>query len=514
MDYANNAYKQAKQVQKIGNNIRNLIRPKPPIPVPSGSGAPGAPGGNEVAQTALRMVMTSPVFWTFFGLFLIWFFFFSGLLNGGGGGPLSLTGGEDSSKNNPNNNQTPKTPGLCPSTSGNFEPASCKYLNPSIDLFSTSLSQSAIDSYINKYNPVFVESGIGDKDEFIRRVNYILNASKQAGLNPALFLGYWKSESLFGTKSPRQLGCTGDTFEEQVDCAVGINRGSDATLYPIPNCARSHDANSQGCVALKQIRTANPGQDDTYPVSYPIATFDDYAEAYGPFSHDPDGRKGNCTSTYNILLEVAKELSACTISSPTSPPLGTAPAPPDDVRQGIIDKFGITMNGFDQQHLQWAWEKFWETSNTNFPELVAGITIGASDGGSAQLGCAGASTSVELGQYTPGDFFKFILTHELGHVIQSCQPRSKSQFDEAINAYNTEGGISFYGNNASACNGTVNINENYADIIAYYLNPSAGYGSGPKSCGGPANPPNPFFSGSSFPLHYSVGKAVLGGSDI
>lgn len=215
-----------------------------------------------------------------------------------------------------------------------------------------------------------------------------------------------------------------------------------------------------------------------------------------------------------MLIEVAKELGVCSAKpSSNNPPPGEVPPPPEDIRQGIIDKFGITMNGFDTDHLTWAWNALWELSNTNFPQLVRGITISASSGGSAQVGCAGADVSVRLGQYTPENFFKFIFTHELGHVIQACTPRSESHYSDALNAYSTEGGVSFYANNATNCfpDGSVsNINENYADIIAYYLNPQAGLASGPISCGGPSSPPNPFFAGTTnYPLSFSVGEQVL-----
>lgn len=211
-------------------------------------------------------------------------------------------------------------------------------------------------------------------------------------------------------------------------------------------------------------------------------------------------------------LQTDSNIVRTRVGNPPSGPVlsGDIPTPPQDVRQGIISNFGITMNGFSNQHLTWAWEKFHETSNTRFPSLVRGVTIQATGGGSSQIGCAGSAIAVRLGQYTPGTFFKFILTHELGHVIQSCLPRSESKFNEAINAYYAEGGVSFYGNNANSCNGTVNVNENYADIIAYYLNPSAGLASGPASCGGPPNPPNPFFVGQTrFPLSFTAAEGVL-----
>lgn len=199
----------------------------------------------------------------------------------------------------------------CPDTSTNK--ASCRYLNPSINLFNTAISSSAIDSYISKYSPIFINAGKGDLNEFKKRVNYIVTSSQKAGLNPSLFLGYWKSESRFSTVGSRDMGCVGDNFYEQVDCSLGINRFSDPQKNPIANCARSKDANSLACTALKSIRQ---NFDKSHPITYPIATFDNFAEGYGPYGHLVNGIPTNCTHTYNILVEVAKELNSC-VTSPT-----------------------------------------------------------------------------------------------------------------------------------------------------------------------------------------------------
>lgn len=192
----------------------------------------------------------------------------------------------------------------------NRNPNSCHYLNPAIDLFDTNIPQSSIDTYIQQYSPVFIKAGKGDLAEFTRRVNYIVDDAKQGGLNPAIFLGYWKSEGAFGTLTTREMGCAGSSFEEEVDCALAIKGFSDPINNPIANCARSHDKNSVACKALAQVR-ANSGFDKTNPITYPVTSFDDFAEAYGPYEHRVDGIPGNCTSTYNILLEVINQLSAC-----------------------------------------------------------------------------------------------------------------------------------------------------------------------------------------------------------
>ncbi len=207
----------------------------------------------------------------------------------------------------------------CPDTTGNRDPLSCKYLNPSINIFETSISSEAVDKYIARYGPVFVNARKGDLGEFRNRVNYILDAAKKAGLNPIIPLGYWVSESAVGTVSTRELGCAGDTFKEQVDCTLGINDFSNPTRVPIPNCARSRDANSVACRALRDIRKTF---DLTHPINYPIDTFDEFTEAHGPYEARTDGKPTNCTSTYNILVDMAKDLNVCKASGGTPGPLG------------------------------------------------------------------------------------------------------------------------------------------------------------------------------------------------
>ncbi len=64
---------------------------------------------------------------------------------------------------------------------------------------------------------------------------------------------------------------------------------------------------------------ASNGFDQKHPVTYPIATFDDFAEVHGPYEHLTGGLPTNCTNTYNILLDVSKEVGMC---KPQSTPSG------------------------------------------------------------------------------------------------------------------------------------------------------------------------------------------------
>lgn len=398
----------------------------------------------------------------------------------------------------------------CPDTSGNKNDATCHYLNPSVDIFHTSISQSSIDSYVSKYSSVFTNSGKGDVAEFTKRVNYIVTNSQQAGLNPAIFLGYWKTESNFSTVGSRDLGCAGDNFYEQVDCALGINTFSDPAKNPIANCARSKDANSIACISLKSIRTTF---DKSNPVKYPIATFDDFAESYGPYSHLNDqGLHTNCTHTYNELIDVTKELNVCVISPPPSG--GTHPTAPgvdqSILKSSLISQFGVTMNGFDNDHLKWAWEKLWDISNTNFIKFARGSVIVA-EYGSQQVGCPGSGVTVYLEQF-PEALFKYALIHELGHVIRNCNQSPINFYTDHLNAFNKEKGVTYYANNAPSCTGSDNESEDYAEMVARYLNPNTAIqmikSKPDKSCNPPAS--ESIDMKNRFPLHYNTARSVLG----
>lgn len=196
-------------------------------------------------------------------------------------------------------------------------PQACKYLRPNVDLFETNISSGSAADYVVKYSPVFIRGGKGDEVEFRRRVNFIINSAKQAGLNPAIFLGYWKTESNFSTVGTRDMGCAGDNFEEQVLCSMGIAPFDNPRSNPIANCARSRSGDSVACQALRKIR-AKPILDGENPITYPISSLDDFAESYGPRSPDLEGGSrvnNNCVSTYNKLLEVVEELGACRVET-------------------------------------------------------------------------------------------------------------------------------------------------------------------------------------------------------
>lgn len=205
------------------------------------------------------------------------------------------------------------------------------------------------------------------------------------------------------------------------------------------------------------------------------------------------------------------------IGSPTSPapivsggPHPVAPVvDPAGLRQAIIDKFDLTLNGYDNNHLKWAWEKFWEVSNTNFIKIVRGSVI-VVDSNSRQVGCPGG-VAVYLDQYTES-LFKYAIIHELGHVIRNCPSTATSFYADHLNALNKERGVTYYANNAPICTGSDNPSEDYAEMIARYLSPGI---SIQLLKGNPANGCNPPAGETinlkdNFPMHYNVARSILG----
>jgi len=224
-----------------------------------------------------------------------------------------------------------------------------------------------------------------------------------------------------------------------------------------------------------------------------------------------------CNGPYNYGSDIWTSVQSCQAAQPaaSSGPAqpGVHPAAPavDPARlkESLISQFGITMDGFDNAHLQWAWEKFWEVSNTNFTRFIRGSVIQITDPRrSEQKGCPGRDpVTVLLGQYDQA-LFKYILTHELGHTIQHCTG-SNSFSAEHLNAYNREGGVTYYANHAasqSCSHGTANnVNEDYAEMIALYLNPSANVRA--VNCDTTGRYTN---LRVEFPLHYNVARSILG----
>ena len=225
-----------------------------------------------------------------------------------------------------------------------------------------------------------------------------------------------------------------------------------------------------------------------------------------------------CAGPYNYGADLWESLQACKAST-------TAPATPavsTDAKQlhdDILRNFSIDFDmSLDYSYMKWAWEKLWNVSNTRFISLIRAsssniISVNAiadSSSVNEQTSCSGISIrakSRSTGQPYPESLFKVVFIHELSHIIENCNPNSnKNQLQQIINQ---EGYLTSYSSNASACVGSNNLNEDYAETLAYFLNPefpeqSLGIGS---LCE-PASPVNPYNRNKS--LHQKFAQDLLG----
>jgi hypothetical protein len=186
----------------------------------------------------------------------------------------------------------------------------------------------------------------------------------------------------------------------------------------------------------------------------------------------------------------------------TGGPRTPAPPCPSDCRQAIIDTFGVTFStAFPATYYQYGWEKLWDVSHTNFDELVRGTTVQRDDNGSRRAG----NTIWIRGTY-PQSFFDIIFVHEMGHVINDLGDPISSR-TKHNNLWSQKGGLTGYGKTAcgySIPDSNAKMEENYADLIAYYLNPEAADQTVDCSSG------EVVFANGANREYFELGKQILG----
>lgn len=208
------------------------------------------------------------------------------------------------------------------------------------------------------------------------------------------------------------------------------------------------------------------------------------------------------TGPFNYGDDMWKSVSSCVVSTVST----CTPPPAGDLKQAIIDNFAITMNGFSQTQLEWTWEKLSCVSGTKFKNLINGTVLTRIDSRtSEQTGCR----TINLGNYDVKTTFQVAFTHELGHIVDNCNTNELSRHTDLYNAvYPTEGALTTYSRLAPypGCAGPGQASEDYAEMIAYYLNPSISE-IGP--CLGSTVPPNPY-AGGAYPQHFQLASTILG----
>lgn len=175
---------------------------------------------------------------------------------------------------------------------------------------------------------------------------------------------------------------------------------------------------------------------------------------------------------------------------------------PEAYQQAIKEQFGINMYGFDQQHLQWAWEEFWSLGKTEFLKSLNGVIIiadGHDGDGSEQVNCLfNNQPDVHTAQYSNEEFFKDIVTHELGHYY-ACRDYATGGNLLTVMAEvdKKEGPVSRYGRTDS--------HEDTADTVQQAANPGSDLDmiTADYQKNNIADPSNPL------PLHKKIANAIL-----
>lgn len=284
-----------------------------------------------------------------------------------------------------------------------------------------------------------------------------------------------------------------------------------------------------------------------------------FANASGIFENDKIGSrsailwrlKNNSSNTITLSLNATQE-SICVVNmfsavsskgghipEPILTPTSTV-APPSDYQAAILSQFGIQMDGFTSESLKWAYDKLREVSGTKFIDLERGhiskifakeykpndwTSVSNANGSS----CPAQIELVESWPAPDGEeIFKITLIHEISHVIDRCAPENlalgRNSFGipgNFLEVYQKEGGATYYGQHAngtaspaisgpnmtpdSSCPDGNPISEDYADMLAYYLNPTSKQKDVCKK-GRLANP----YDNGAHALHKSLASRILG----
>jgi hypothetical protein len=184
-------------------------------------------------------------------------------------------------------------------------------------------------------------------------------------------------------------------------------------------------------------------------------------------------------------------------------PCQEAPPLPANVKQAIIDKWGITLD-LPQDQIDLAWGEFYQIDCTGFLQDIKGTTIGSWGNAYAQqFSCPGdGGANIQFSNQWSGRFMQAIIVHEMTHVWQNCSSRGEQNKLDNDAAFESEGGLTQY--SRTGCSFSVDLSkEDHADTIALYLNPDVGE----LTCGGGA--PNPFSTGN-YPKHQASAEKGVG----
>ncbi len=371
------------------------------------------------------------------------------------------------------------TPSTNPSTStGNNTPTT----NADFTSFDIFKSNSVDDALLKKYIDRAISTGKIKTDEqknlLSSRARFIRDQAQAAGLNPAIFLGYWESESAFsdytnpGVRPGMDLGCdptnrTLTTFEDDVLCAVGKSQISNSRTS---QCALSRNISSAACQAI--LFQQGEG------VKLPIATLKDFLDSYGSKVSDPNNTRSDA-----IVKQTITDLGL--VSAITTPSGPVDPLVNNDYIGWIKNNFNVILDpSFGEEKIRWAYNilnvsiqvapDFKKLISSKGPiEIVSGGAVSSRSPGKINLSDSSIATE---------EFFKVTLIHELGHSLKGDRTENTLPISNAIardkdflTGYaqgSTQGSTA--GN--EVCVGIdshevlIQADEDFAESVTYYIN--------------------------------------------
>ena len=90
-------------------------------------------------------------------------------------------------------------------------------------------------------------------------------------------------------------------------------------------------------------------------------------------------------------------------------------------------------------------------------------------------------------------------------MVANCSTKQTANWGAYLKAHVAEGGVSHYGRNAPSCTGSDSISEDFAEMIAFYLN--VGDAVSIVACNGTPEKVN---LETQYPLHFAVARDILG----
>lgn len=228
----------------------------------------------------------------------------------------------------------------------------------------------------------------------------------------------------------------------------------------------------------------------------------------------------DCTVT---STQCSKSFDNTTGEEPSKPIASSAPPAsvgprPANLQQAIQTEFGITMNNYSQRGLEYAYDMFKGYKSTKFNDLIKGTVVRntppSNEAGADSSYCqsGGGPGIIVLDDFADKKEFVLKLTHELGHIIFSCQEDPLSKRTEHERVWTEENGITPYGRaNSPSCEQHTwppvqrfARGEDYAEMIAFYLNQDA-----KDQYRGACSSNEAPFKTSKYPRHLDLARRIL-----